>query len=149
MIKLNHEAPDFTLPDSTGKMVTLSSFKEKNNVVLVMYPGDDTEGCVTQLCAIKDRDAEFVKRDTIVLGINHADSKSHQKFIDKYGLTMQLLVDEGREVIEAYNAQGTFMNRTSTIRTVFIIDKNGYVQYTEQGTPEVQELLDVIDTLNK
>lgn len=149
MIKLNQEAPDFTLPDSTGKMVTLSSFKGKNNVVIVMYPGDDTEGCTAQLCAIKDRDPEFVKRDTVVLGINHADGNSHQKFIDKYGLTMQLLVDEGREVIEEYGAQGTFMNRTSTVRTVVIIDKAGLVQYIEQGTPEVQELLDVIDTLNK
>jgi peroxiredoxin Q/BCP len=149
MIRLSQEAPDFTLPDSHGNNVTLSSFKGKNNVILVFYPGDDTAGCVAQLCALKDNNAELLKRDTIVLGINHAHGRSHQAFIDKYSLTMPLLVDEGRVVIEEYGAQGAYMNRSSTVRTVIMLDKKGIVQYKEQGTPEIEELLSVLDTFNK
>ena len=36
-------APDFSLPDDTGRLVTLAAFRGRP-VVLVFYPGDDTPG---------------------------------------------------------------------------------------------------------
>lgn len=36
-------APDFTLPDDQGNMVTLSALRGRD-VVLVFYPMDDTPG---------------------------------------------------------------------------------------------------------
>ena len=36
-LKVGDMAPDFTLPDTTGKKVTLSEFRGKNNVVLAFF----------------------------------------------------------------------------------------------------------------
>ncbi len=147
-IEINQKAPDFTLPDTEGNNVTLSSYQGNKNVVLIMYPGDDTEGCTKQLCAIRDDITEFEKRDTVVLGINHADSGSHQNFIKKYGLKNPLLVDEGRKVITQYGAIKNFMGSIATERSVIIVDKQGTIRYIERGMPEDQVLLTELDKIN-
>ncbi len=47
-------APDFSLPDQNGKIVSLSALRG-HNAVLVFYPGDDTTVCRQQLCEFRDR----------------------------------------------------------------------------------------------
>lgn len=140
MIKIGQKAPDFTLPDSNGKKVKLSSYKNKKNVVLIMYPGDDTPGCTKQLCSVRDNFEDFKYEDTVVLGINHADADSHQKFIKKYGLKNPLLVDKGRKIIKKYEAIKLFFGNESTKRSVFIIDKLGLIRYIKRGLPDHSEL---------
>ena len=51
-------APDLSLPDQQGKPVTLKSFRGKQ-VVLYFYPKDDTPGCTTQACSLRDNYGEF------------------------------------------------------------------------------------------
>jgi len=140
MIEEGQKAPDFTLPDSQGNTVSLHDFSGKENVVLIMYPGDDTPGCTKQLCAVRDNIDDFGKYNTTVLGINHEDSESHNKFIKKYGLKNPLLIDEGRKVIGQYDAIGSFLGHPSTKRSVIVIDKTGAIRKIWRGLPSHQEI---------
>ena len=128
-------APDFSLPDESGRLVTLSALKGKN-VVLVFYPGDDTPGCTRQLCAFRDQWDLARKRNVELYGINPQSSKSHEKFRRKFQFPFPLLVDEGQRVAKLYNASGLIIKRT-----VYLIDPNGLIRFAQRGSPKPAEVL--------
>ncbi|MBV8729748.1 MAG: peroxiredoxin [Acidobacteriia bacterium] len=132
-------APDFSLPDESGRLVTLSALKGKN-VVLVFYPGDDTPGCTRQLCAFRDQWDLARKRNVELYGINPQSSKSHEKFRRKFQFPFPLLVDEGQRVAKLYNASGLIIKRT-----VYLIDPNGLIRFAQRGSPKPAEVLSHLD----
>ncbi len=132
-IKVGDMAPDFKAVTNAGREVSLAEFRGKQNVVLVMYPGDQTADCTRQLCAFRDEFPRFEAVDTIVFGINPADAESHQKFIDKNGFPFELIVDQKRQIARNYDALmllGYVVNRT-----VIAINKEGRVVFYERGYP--------------
>ena len=148
MIELNQKAPDFTLADSKGKKIALKSYKNKKNVVLIMYPGDDTPGCTTQLTAVRDDYQAFTDANAVVIGINHADAASHEAFIKKYSLKTPLLIDKSRAVIKKYDATKQFFKNEVTKRSVVIIDTDGIIRYIKRGLPSDEELLETLQFVN-
>ncbi len=83
VLKVGDKAPDFTAKNQAGIEISLSKLlKEGKKVLLVFYPGDDTPGCTSQLCGIRDIYKEYKDLGVEVYGVNHADEKSHQKFIE-------------------------------------------------------------------
>lgn len=132
-VKVGDMAPDFTAVTNSGREVSLSEYRGQQNVVLVMYPGDQTADCTRQLCTFRDEFPRFEALDTVVFGINPADAESHQKFIDKNGFPFELIVDEKRQIARSYDALmllGYVVNRT-----VIAIDKKGRVVFYERGYP--------------
>lgn len=137
--EINKPAPDFTLPSSTGDSITLSALKGQN-VVLYFYPKDDTPGCTTQACSLRDNIKDFNGLAT-VLGISPDDLKKHDKFITKYELNFPLLADEGSKVCEQY---GVWVEKSmygkkymGVARTTFIINKEGILtNILEKVKPE-------------
>jgi thioredoxin-dependent peroxiredoxin len=121
-------APDFTLESDSGKPVTLSSLKGRQ-VVLYFYPKDDTPGCTTQACGIRDAYGEFERAGAVVLGVSPDDAGSHVKFKAKYGLPFTLLADPEHVVAELYGVWGEKRNYGKTymgiIRSTFVIDAEG------------------------
>ena len=73
-------APDFTLPSSTGEMVSLSDFRGKSEVVLFFYPKDNTPGCTAQACAFRDSHEAFMEAGAEVIGISSDSEESHRQF---------------------------------------------------------------------
>jgi thioredoxin-dependent peroxiredoxin len=130
MLAENDTAPDFTLADENGDEVTLSSLRGRR-VVLYFYPKDDTPGCTTQACDLRDRAAEFDARGAVVLGVSPDPVKDHRRFKDKYDLPFTLLADTGHEVAEAYGVwkQKAFMGKKymGNERTTFVIDGEGRI----------------------
>jgi peroxiredoxin Q/BCP len=124
-------APDFELATDTGEKVKLSDLRGKQ-VVLYFYPKDDTPGCTTQACGIRDAYGEFEQTGAVVLGISPDDSESHEKFKQKYSLPFTLLADEGHKVAETYGVWGERKNYGKTYmgieRSTFVIDENGTVK---------------------
>ena len=73
------KAPDFTGKDQDGKKVSLKDFKGKK-VVLYFYPKDDTPGCTTQACNLRDNFSVLKEAGIEVIGVSPDSAESHQKF---------------------------------------------------------------------
>lgn len=80
--------------------VNLTDFKGQH-VVLYFYPKDDTPGCTTQACGLRDG-WEQIKEKAVLFGVSIDSVASHQKFIKKHNLPFALLSDEGKGLVEAY-----------------------------------------------
>ena len=85
MLEKSIKAPEFTLSDKDGNMVSLSDF-EGRKVILYFYPKDNTPGCTRQACAFAANFEKFKEIDAVVIGISKDSAASHQKFADKYNL---------------------------------------------------------------
>lgn len=124
-------APDFTLPSSTGEMVSLKSFKNKKTVVLYFYPKDDTPGCTKEACGFRDLTAEFDKVGAVILGVSNDPVDSHVKFREKFKLPFELLADEDAAVSKAfgvYKKKNLYGKSYMGIeRTTFIVDRTGRI----------------------
>jgi peroxiredoxin Q/BCP len=102
-VEKGSRAPDFSLPSDDGRQIELSELRGKK-VVLYFYPKDDTPGCTTQACDLRDAMPKFDDLDAVVLGVSPDSVASHRKFRDKFGLNFPLLADEDHRVAEAYGA---------------------------------------------
>src|SRR6185295_4676889 len=129
-------APDFSVPDQDGSRVTLSAFRGKN-VVLVFYPADDTSVCTKQLCEFRDCWPDVTAKNAVVLGVNPARSRAHQKFREKCKFPFPLLIDEGQKIARLYRADGWFVPK----RTVYLIGPDSVIRYARRGKPSPDEVL--------
>ncbi|PKL82340.1 MAG: thioredoxin-dependent thiol peroxidase [Ignavibacteriae bacterium HGW-Ignavibacteriae-3] len=131
MLEIGKKAPSFTLPDSTGKKVSLKDFKGKK-VVLYFYPKDMTSGCTQEACDFRDAMPDFKRIKTAVLGVSIDSTASHKKFSDKYELSFTLLSDEKKEAVEKYGVwkeKSMYGRKYMGIeRTTFIINEAGKIQ---------------------
>ena len=123
-------APDFTLTSDAGEQVTLSALRGKP-VVLYFYPKDDTPGCTTQACGIRDSWGEFEDAGAVVVGVSPDGEASHATFKEKYDLPFTLLADTDHEVADAYGVWGekSYAGKTymGVHRSTFVIDADGNV----------------------
>jgi peroxiredoxin Q/BCP len=123
-------APDFELPDQTGRPVRLSDLRG-SPVVLYFYPKDDTPGCTVEACEFRDAFAEYRQAGITVLGISPDDSKMHTKFIAKFSLPFSLLADTDKVVVNLYGVWGPkkYMGKSyeGVHRTTFLIDSDGKI----------------------
>lgn len=127
MIQLPWEAPEFTLSGVDGISRSLSDFRGRW-VVLYFYPKDDTPGCTTQACSLRDARDTLADMGAEIVGISKDEPASHEKFKAKYSLNFTLLSDPEGKVIESYGAWGPKMfGREGILRKTFIIDPSGQV----------------------
>lgn len=126
-MKPPYDAPDFTLPDVNGKIHTLKEYEGKW-IVLYFYPKDDTPGCTTEACSLRDARDTLAEMGAEIIGISKDDANSHEKFKAKYSLNFTLLTDTEGIVIEKYGAWGKKMyGREGILRKTFIINPSGLV----------------------
>ena len=150
MVEEGKPAPDFTLESDTGERVSLSDFRGKP-VVLYFYPKDDTPGCTTQACGIRDAYGEFERAGAVVLGVSPDSVAKHVKFRDKYGLPFPLLADTEHEVAERYGVWGEkkYMGRTymGVDRSTFVVAPDGTVAKVMHGVKPATHADDVLAAL--
>ena len=130
MLEAGMKAPDFTLPDKDGNLVSLSQFRGRR-VVLYFYPKDNTPGCTRQACAFAAAWQEFRDLDAVVIGISRDSQASHQKFAEKHSLPLLLLSDPELTAIQAYGVwqEKKLYGKVSmgVVRTTYLIDENGVI----------------------
>ncbi|MGH3009557.1 MAG: thioredoxin-dependent thiol peroxidase [Gaiellaceae bacterium] len=130
MVREGDPAPEFTLESDAGEHVSLADLRGKP-VVLYFYPKDDTPGCTTQACGIRDAYAEFEKAGAVVLGVSPDGVKSHVKFKEKYELPFTLLADPEHELADRFGvwAEKKYMGKTymGVSRSTFVIGPDGTV----------------------
>ncbi|MBC5730951.1 peroxiredoxin [Pseudoflavonifractor sp. DSM 107456] len=130
MLPIGTLAPDFTLPDQDGNLVTLSQFRGKK-VALYFYPRDNTPGCTRQACAFGEAWSAFQDHNTVVLGISKDSTASHAKFAQKYALPFPILSDPELIAIQAYDVwkEKKLYGKISmgVVRSSYLIDENGVI----------------------
>jgi peroxiredoxin Q/BCP len=123
-------APQFSLTDQRGESWSLREHRG-SPVVLYFYPKDDTPGCTTQACDIRDNWAEFSELGVAVTGISPDDHHSHSAFAARFQLPHTLLADPQHKAIGKYGAWGEksmYGKRyEGVIRSSFVIDARGKV----------------------
>lgn len=126
MLEISEQAPRFTLPDQTGKPVSLQGLLENGPVVLYFYPADFTPGCTREACTIRDLHGELVAAGLQVAGISPQGTESHRRFAEKYQLPFLLLSDVGKAVIVDYGVNGPL--GFGVRRATFLIDQDGIIR---------------------
>lgn len=140
-LKIGDMAPAFTLKSQDGKEISLKDFQDKQDVLLVFYPGDLTPGCTIQLCNIRDDWSKFIRQGIAVLGINHADEESHAAFVEKFKFPFPLLVDTDKKISKKYGAVKKLFAASVIKRTVVGIDKKGKIVFSKSGMPKDADIL--------
>ncbi len=124
------KAPDFSGKDQSGNAISLKDLQGRK-VILYFYPKDNTPGCTTESCNLRDNYRELIKKGFEVIGVSADSEKSHQNFIDKYNLPFNLISDSGKEILKAYGAWGLKKLYGKVyegiLRKTFIIDEQGVI----------------------
>jgi peroxiredoxin Q/BCP len=137
-------APDFTLPASDGRLVTLSVLREHRHVVLIFYVGDNTPDCNRQLSSLRDDMPELEGLEVTVVGINPAGVEEHARYSTQLGLNFPLLHDAGGQVALQY---GAFNQDRSVQRSVYVVDRDGLIRFAARGMHWVPEFYEVLSSL--
>ena len=130
-LKVGDKAPEFSSFNQNGEKISLKDFSGKN-IILYFYPRDNTPGCTTQACNLRDNYKQIQDSGFIILGVSSDSVKSHDKFIKKHDLPFDLIADEDKSIHKLY---GTWIEKKmygkvymGTARWTFIIDENGVIK---------------------
>ncbi|MGN1112815.1 MAG: thioredoxin-dependent thiol peroxidase [Acutalibacteraceae bacterium] len=130
MLETGTKAPDFTLPDQNGENHSLSDYRGKK-VILYFYPKDNTAGCTKQACGYSALLPQIEEKGAVVLGVSKDSVASHKRFEEKQKLSITILSDTQRSVIEAYDVwkEKKTCGKVSmgVVRTTYLIDEDGVI----------------------
>ena len=131
-LQTGDQAPVFCLSDQEGKETCLADYQGRW-VVLYFYPKDNTPGCTIEAIDFTAVKKDLEAKNTVILGVSPDSGKSHQNFIAKQGLTITLLSDPDREVLEAYGAwqlkKMYGKESWGVVRSTFLIDPQGKIAF--------------------
>jgi peroxiredoxin Q/BCP len=149
-VQVGDEAPDFELPDRSGKTVRLGELRGKP-VVLYFYPKDDTPGCTKESCTFRDQYQDFQDAGAEVIGVSSDSPESHDKFATKYRLPFTLLSDRGGAVRKRYGVPSTLGVLPG--RVTYVIDRQGTVRHVFnsqlQAAQHVEEALKALRDIGR
>jgi len=119
-------APDFSLSSQDGSHISLKNYRGKW-VVLYFYPKDFTPGCTTEAHNFQRDQAEYARRNAVILGVSLDNPESHKNFCAKEGLNFKLLADTSRQVSKEYDSLMNFGVAQMSARHTFLIDPDGKI----------------------
>lgn len=132
---IGQPVPFFDLKDSKGNTISRGSFRG-NPFILYFYPKDDTPGCTTEACDLRDIKEQLNQLHTPVVGISPDSDASHNQFIAKQALNFSLISDLRHELCSLF---GVWEEKTAgdtkkwgVTRTTFLIDGNGIIRWIEK-----------------
>lgn len=130
-MNIGDKAPEILGINEKGEEIRLSDYKGKK-IVLYFYPKDNTSGCTTEACNLRDHYEELQQAGYAVIGASVDGEKSHQKFIEKHALPFPLIADTDKKLVEQFGVWGekSMYGRKymGTFRTTFIIDEEGFIE---------------------
>ncbi|MDR0812229.1 MAG: thioredoxin-dependent thiol peroxidase [Paludibacter sp.] len=131
MLQQGTKATDFAGINQNGETIKLSDFAGKR-VILYFYPKDNTSGCTAEACSLNDKNAYFLSKGFVIIGVSADSENSHRNFGEKYKLAFNLIADTERQIIEQYGVWGEKKNYGKTymglLRTTFIISTDGIIE---------------------
>lgn len=149
MLPAGSKAPDFTLQDAEGQRHQLSSYLGKK-VVLYFYPKNNTPGCTSEACNLRDNFDILKDKGIVILGISYDSPESHKKFIEKHGLPFILLSDQKKKVADLYGAKGGILGFLGAKRITYLIDEQGVIMHRfdkVDASNHARQILSVLEEL--
>lgn len=148
-LKKGRKAPDFTIGDQDGNMVSLSDFKGKK-VAIFFYPQDNTPTCTKEACNLRDNISLLKQKGITVLGVSIDSAKKHKNFQKKYSLPFPLLADVDKKLVNAYGVwdwKTTFgITYIGTLRTTFLVDEDGKIAHIIDKVESKNHAQQIVDT---
>jgi peroxiredoxin Q/BCP len=152
MIEEGVKAPSFCLKDSTGSERCLDEFTGKW-VVLYFYPKDNTSGCTLEAIEFSALEEEFRDLGAVVMGISPDTCESHAMFIGEHNLTVILLSDPEKKVLETYGAwrMKKMYDKESlgVVRSTVLISPDGKVAKTWDNVKAEGHAAKVLEALRE
>jgi thioredoxin-dependent peroxiredoxin len=128
-IAVGAPAPDFTMPATGGRTVSLTGQRGRP-FVLYFYPRADTPGCTREACAFQDTLPQFDSVGIDIIGVSRDAMPALERFAAKYNLSFPLASDASG-VAEAYGAwvEKTMYGKTSMglDRSTILVDGEGRI----------------------
>lgn len=150
MLEVGTKAPNFSLKDKDGNVVSLSDFAGKK-VVVYFYPKDNTPGCTLEAQSFRDSFEEYTKQGITVIGISKDSEESHEKFVNKQNLPFILLSDPEADALQKYEAWGEksmFGKKyMGILRITYVIDESGNIEKAYEKVKVKTHGLDVLKDL--
>ncbi|MBW6536579.1 MAG: peroxiredoxin [Mariniphaga sp.] len=137
-IKEGDAIPDFKLKNQLGKLVNISDYIGKKNLVLFFYPKDDTPGCTREACSFRDHYEAFLEAGAEVFGISGQSVESHKNFAQKHNLKYNLLSDEGNKIRKLFGVPTNLFGLLPG-RVTYVVDKTGKVKYIFNSQIQVEK----------
>ena len=142
MLEIGTKAPDFTLPDQNGNLQRLKDYAGKK-LLLYFYPKDNTAGCTKQAIAYSQARERFEEKGIQIVGISKDSVSSHKNFELKQNLTITLLSDPERSVLESYDVwkEKKLYGKTSmgVVRTTYLIDEEGIIRFANDKVKAAED----------
>lgn len=145
-LEVGAKAPEFSLPNQDGELVSLNDFAGKN-LIIFFYPAAMTPGCTKEACDFRDSLQPLKDAGYAVIGISPDAPAKLAKFVEQEQLTYPLLSDESKHTLEAYGAYGEkkLYGKTvvGVIRSTIVVDGDGGIalaRYNVKATGHVASL---------
>ncbi len=151
-LEIGTKAPIFEALSDENEKISLAELQGKN-VVLYFYPKDDTPGCTIEAQDFSKKIKNFEDLDCVVLGVSKDSLKSHCKFVEKYSIAFNLLLDEDGEICKKYGVikeKSMFGKKYFGIdRSTFLIDKTGKIAKIWRSVKVNGHIEEVLKELSK
>jgi len=142
-------APDFTAPSTSGKDVSLSSFRGKRNVLLAFFPLAFTGTCTKELVCFTEDFDQFAGKGVEILPISVDATPSLKEFKNKLQMKTELLSDFKRDISRAYGVLNE--DRFYSNRAYFLIDREGRIRWShvEANNSERRENPEILAAIER
>ena len=135
-MNIGDKAPEILGKDEQGREIRLSDYRGRK-LVLYFYPKDNTSGCTSEACSLRDHYKELQGTGYEVVGVSKDSAESHAKFKEKHELPFPLIADIDQTLLKAMGALGEKnmygKKVMGTIRTTFVINEEGIIEQIISG----------------
>jgi len=150
MVEIGKRVPDFTLPATGDKSLSLKDFSGQN-LVIYFYPKDSTPGCTTEGQDFRDLHSKFKRQKTVIFGVSRDSIASHDKFRAKQKFPFDLLSDPDEKVCRLFDVihEKSLYGRKfmGVVRSSFLIDADGKLRHEWRKVKVKDHAAEVLETI--
>lgn len=147
-IRVGFFASDFTLKDSEGKMIRLSDFLGKKNVLLLFFEGEKCGFCLDWLSGLTKAYDRIRLKNAEIIGISPDEKWISQKLKTEKKIEFPILKDDkdtkggsqAPKVSEQYGVQILKSEGADLYPAFFVIDKQGIIRFRKVCTHPTEKL---------
>jgi peroxiredoxin len=145
-------APDFSMKDSEGRLLRLSDYRGKKNVVLVFNRGFSCPYCRKHMAELRRNYRKFTGRKTEVIAVGPEDAKSFAEWWHREKMPFPGIPDPKHTIANTYGQQVKPL-KFGRMPAMVVVDREGKIRYRHYGgdmsdIPSDEEVLSLLDEIN-